>query len=179
MSWNLSTLSDLWICLQKWLIRVLELGRWSCKRIFPFSHCHVFSLTLPVRKQRYTKPGLGVFETVALNICYGADSKNSIWCRHLYNIDHSRWLECFGGVAALWCCLYKAFSPLCCSWLNPDNNRSKKWKKQPPLQKPLLDLQSLLHFQELSLWIGRRQPGWRFPTDWRGVVGQAFLVTGS
>lgn len=33
------------------------------------------------------------------------------------------------------CCsarLCKPSSPLCCSWLNPDNNRGKKWKNQPP-----------------------------------------------
>lgn len=29
-------------------------------------------------------------------------------------------------------CLCKAFSPSCCCWLNPDNNRGKKWKNQPP-----------------------------------------------
>lgn len=90
LRWNFSTLSDLWGRLQKWLIRVLELGRWSCKQIFPFSLCHVFSLTLAVRKQRYTKCWLGVFATVDLNICYGADCKNSIWCRHSYSIFHSR-----------------------------------------------------------------------------------------
>lgn len=89
LCWNFSTLSDLWSRLQKWLIRVLELGRWSCKQIFPFSQCHVFSLTLAVRKQRYTS-WLGVFATVDLNICCGADCKNSIWCRHSYSIFHSR-----------------------------------------------------------------------------------------
>lgn len=58
LCWNFSTLSDLWSSLQKWLIRVLELGWWSRKQIFPFSQCHVFSLMLAVRKQWYTKVGL-------------------------------------------------------------------------------------------------------------------------
>lgn len=176
---NFSRLSDLWSRPQKWLIRVLELGWWSCKQIFPFSQCHVFSLTLAVRKQRYTRAGLVSSQLSTWIFVMAQTAKTA------YGVGIHTVFSILGGSAALErllccsACLCEAFSPPCCSWLNPDNNRGKKWKNQPPPQKPSLDSRSRLHFQELSLWIGRRQPGWRFPTDWRGVVGQAFLVTGS
>jgi len=84
-----STLSDSWSRRLKWLIRVLELGSWSCKQIFLFSQCHVFSLTLAVRKQRYTEAGL-VSSQLSPRIFVMARLQKRHMARYLCSIFHSK-----------------------------------------------------------------------------------------
>lgn len=108
LCWNFSTLSDLWSRLQKWLIRVLELGRWSCKQIFLSLQCHVFSLTLAVRKQRYTKAGLvsSQLSTWIFVMAQTAKTAYGVGIHTVFSIQGGS--KALGAVALLQCLLVQS-----------------------------------------------------------------------
>lgn len=105
--WNLSTLSDLWMCLQKWLIRALELGRMIMQTDLSALSVPCF-LTYPCSEEGNGTPKLArCLRNCRPEYLLWREGKSGIWRRHPYSTFCLRWKRCLSVVPFF----------LCCSWL--------------------------------------------------------------